>query len=71
MIVLDIIINYLKENGYDGLYHNGECGCELGDICPCEEIQLDCRPGYRVDSPVDHEYNWYICKSKDAEPWND
>jgi len=68
--VLDIITNYLKENGYDGLYYGQECGCELDDLCPCEEVDLNCQPGYKVKALESSEYAFYICPTKDSEPWN-
>lgn len=42
--VLDIIVTYLIENGYDGLYHDDGCICRLHDICPCGELSLNCKP---------------------------
>jgi hypothetical protein len=46
---LDIIREYLKENGYDGLAGN-ECGCGLDDgLMPCGEgcNLADCYPAYK------------------------
>lgn len=32
----DIVINYLRNHGYDGLCHREtECGCGLDDFAPC------------------------------------
>lgn len=42
--VLDIIVTYLVENGYGGLYHEDGCICRLGDMCPCGELSLFCKP---------------------------
>ena len=33
--VREIVESYLLREGYDGL-SNGECGCYLGDLIPCE-----------------------------------
>jgi hypothetical protein len=45
--VRDILIQWLKENGYDGLYAD-ECGCFVDDLAPCfGEWSLDCKPGYK------------------------
>lgn len=44
--VTEVIIKYLEDNGYDGLYSD-ECGCELADLMPCgSEGCLSCEPGY-------------------------
>jgi hypothetical protein len=46
MNVKEIIIKYLKENGYDGLCTD-DCGCQISDLCPCgNNIEL-CGPGYK------------------------
>jgi len=45
MDVRQIITEYLKANGYDGLYHD-ECGCFLDDLAPCDR-PLNCKPGYK------------------------
>ena len=38
MDIEDIVEEWLKANGYDGLYNSGlECGCHLGDLMPCSE----------------------------------
>ena len=48
MNVLEIIKEYLIQNGYDGLYNTaGECACLVEDLAPCSESCLDCEPGYR------------------------
>ena len=49
MEVKDIVEQYLKANGYDGLYNPvGECGCEIGDLAPCCEHQMHCEAAHKV-----------------------
>ncbi len=56
MKVREIVAQYLKEHGFDGLYNeNGGCGCIIADLGPCPEQSFDCKPGYRVDTPDDPE----------------
>jgi hypothetical protein len=63
--VKDIVTQYLKEHGYDGLCNSdGEgCYCQLDDFCPCEDVNyswvLRCVPGYKVPDP-DGEAGWII-----------
>jgi len=45
--VKDIVLEYLKENGYDGLYNSDEeCGCMADDLFLCEGCPAACLPGY-------------------------
>lgn len=48
--VLDIVALYLKQNGYDGLYFESECGCLLSEgLGPCSHFDERCRPGYKTE----------------------
>lgn len=44
---LEIVKEYLKKNGYDGLC-NLNCGCTIDDLTPCCEDFSYCVPGYKV-----------------------
>ena len=45
--MLQIVKNYLIENGFDGLYNLVvPCGCKIDDLGACNCSLLDCRPGY-------------------------
>ena len=54
--VLEIIERHLKENGYDGLYHENDCGCEIGKLAPCDSCPLDCLPGYKMPCDCGEHY---------------
>ncbi len=62
--VRTIIFAYLKSNGYDGLYHDNDCGCELDDLVPCGEDPSQCVPGHYV--PCDAE----TCEAGGGCPWH-
>jgi len=47
MRVNEIVIDYLRKNGYDGLCGDG-CGCGLDDFAPCDEDFGNCEPAYKV-----------------------
>lgn len=48
MTIPEIVTEWLKARGYDGLAGD-ECGCKLDDLMPCGEPHLvDCVPGHRV-----------------------
>ena len=54
--VKQILIEYLKENGYNGLYFD-DCGCPLDDLIPCNGCFDQCRPGKMIQ---DENGDWII-----------
>jgi hypothetical protein len=47
MTVKEILADWLKKHGYDGLcYPRGECGCGLDDFIPCQSACELCEPAY-------------------------
>ena len=51
--VKSIVEDYLKANGYDGLWSEwSECGCFVGELMCCgvfcDGSCDDCHPGYKV-----------------------
>lgn len=69
MTVKEIIVKYLKENGYDGLFEpDGECGCRIDDLIPCSELNEHCETGYKKlctdcneqECEYRHEKSWCI-----------
>ena len=49
MRVLELVAQNLRHLGADGLC-NGECGCGLGDLAPCEDWIGDCVPAMAVNT---------------------
>ncbi len=45
--VKDIIVEYLKANGFDGLCGDG-CGCDIDHLAPCESDCTGCKPAYKT-----------------------
>lgn len=46
-----IVVDYLKANGYDGLYcYDAECGCVLDDLAPCCDYICACEPAYNHET---------------------
>ena len=44
----DIIIEWLKDHGFDGLCmpdEEWECGCQITDLAPCNSGPCLCQPG--------------------------
>jgi hypothetical protein len=43
--VREIIVDYLTQNGFDGLYNQyDDCGCQIKELMPCCEPCGDCVP---------------------------
>src|SRR3990167_7830698 len=58
--VQETIKNYLKDNGFDGLFSvDGGCACILDDLFPCSEFCLIfCQPGYKAACACgDHDFH--------------
>lgn len=76
--VLEIVRQYLKTNGYDGLYNeDGQCACLLTDLHPCGDYNdiSECSPGYKrvcdgkncnvdVCEPERGQDNWHVGATK-------
>ena len=70
MKTIDIVIKYLKENGFDGLVDEyGDCGCDLSDLMPCDgESFSECHVGYKVQCDCgDHDYHITTTKPAPAK----
>ena len=65
MTVKEIIEQYLRTNGFDGLFSEVECACGIDDLVPCDGPCDRCRPGYRVPCPPDcGEHEFHIQREK-------
>ena len=52
-IVRDIVLDYLKREGFDGLYNGRcQCWCDIEAITSCSCIELECRPGVLVAGKI-------------------
>lgn len=71
MNVRQIIEEYLKANGYDGLYNDvGECGCEIGDLFTCGFTEYTCEPAHKEKPDPDGEFGdaeWVMVPGKRGE----
>lgn len=48
--VFEIVAEYLKANGYDGLIcEDSHCGCGLDDLMPCGELYDDCQAAHAIE----------------------
>lgn len=61
MNVRDIIIEYIKANDFDGL-SGDDCGCDLNNLCPCDECCIECVPAYKAKPTQDFIDEWGECE---------
>lgn len=45
--VKEIVMEYLKNNNYDGLVHESGCGCGIDKIGDCEALSETCQAAYK------------------------
>lgn len=57
--VHDIVAEYLKRYGYDGLFNSdADCACELDELAPCGEPSFSCHPGFKYGCDCgDHDFH--------------
>lgn len=62
----EMVKAWLKSNCFDGLYIDGECGCNLKDLMPCDcEGVGSCEAGYITIDPSG-EWDFLIGPDKDG-----
>jgi len=45
----EIIDKYLRDNGFDGLYHEElECGCTIDRLMLCDSCPDQCQAGHKI-----------------------
>jgi hypothetical protein len=67
-----LLADWLKKNGYDGLYClEDECGCLSDDLVPCGndvDCVFDCCvPGFKRKAGPDSEYDWIVGPKEEPE----
>lgn len=66
--VSDIVLAWLKANGYDGLTDDDGCGCTLEDFAPCGCCICNCFPGYNHRDKSESDFS--ISREKPKKPKN-
>lgn len=65
LVLKEIVEQYLKMNGYDGLFNVWlECACKLDDLMPCGDPDFDCTAGHFVECLEDSDFDWCIGKKQ-------
>lgn len=74
MKVIEIVTAHLNANGFTGLVSvDSGCGCEIGNLVPCDCDPSTCEPGYKHADPRGGDPRaWAIWKQKEPptdEQW--
>lgn len=67
MEVREILKEWLKAQGYDGLFsEDGGCSCLLADLAPCGDVSGECQAGYKVPCPPEcgDGHDFHVVASK-------
>jgi len=66
MELIDIVKDWLEDNGFNGLFHDsGECACKIDDLMPCGGPCLECEAGYVVSATDDEgEEGFRVSRNK-------
>ena len=68
MTIKQIVRDYLLGSEYDGLYDpNCECGCEINDLFPCDDVCPDCVAGYKISCTCGQGCPYHIASKKEEE----
>lgn len=68
MNVIEIIKDWLKQHGYDGLRaDDAECGCKVDCLMPCNSPCNSCEAGYKGPDPSGECDSLIYLTRKDAE----
>jgi len=62
--VREIIAEWLQEHGFDGLYSEDCCACQLSDLMPCVGATDDCKPGYTSPCTCGQDCEFHINATK-------
>lgn len=71
--VKEILVEWLRSHGFDGLFFEGECACTVDDLAPCDSCFGDCVPGYCTPCNCGEGCAFHISRDKptasvDEEP---
>jgi hypothetical protein len=70
MTVKEILTEYLKSNGFDGLC-GFDCGCPLDDLIPCSDASDLCVPGYKTPCDCGGGCEYHISETKEKQEEKD
>ena len=61
----EIVAEWLKENGYDGLVDEDmECACLVSELMPCGEPKPGCMAGYKKEVDPSTGYDFCVVLDK-------
>lgn len=73
--VREILADWLRHHGYDGLFNDGVCACSVDELMPCLEPSSECQAGYAVaccecacqdECPSGGDFDYLITEEQDG-----
>ena len=64
MTVREIVLKYLKGNGYDGLCNSENCSCDVDGLIRCSGNSENCEAGYKMKCKGCDEIDYCISPDK-------
>ncbi len=70
MTVKNIVAEFLKAHGFDGLC-NDDCGCDISDLNPCGECFYSCVPAKFVECVDCQHFKDKTCDGSESIHWGE
>ena len=59
-----IVASWLEVHGFDGLFNEDECACDLSELMPCGSNPDGCTAGYKAACTCGDGHQYHINKTK-------
>lgn len=56
----ELLPDWLRRAGYEGLCNDDDCACSLDDLRPCGECGCSCTPAHKVKAPQNSDADYWM-----------